>query len=192
MPRSNRRAQIYNAAITLFDERGFFGTGMEDIARAVGIRASSMYNHYSSKQEVLGDICVSVTEKLLRDHAAAMSGITSPKEKIMESMANHVRFHAVNAAQVRVGHREIKALQEPHLSVVKQLRKDYVNRWISIIEDGVSKNELHTSEPKFAAFFLIDMANGIANWYRPDDERSLDELCELYAHAALRLLRAEK
>lgn len=191
MPRTNRRAQIYEAAITLFDERGFFGTGMEDIARAVGIRASSMYNHYSSKQELLGDICVSITERLLREHASAMSGLHSPKEKLMASMENHARFHAEHAAQTRVGHREIKALQEPHRSVVRQLRKDYVQRWIAIIDDGVQAGELHTEEPKFAAFFLIDMATGIANWYKPEEERSLEELCNLYTHAGLRLLRAE-
>lgn len=192
MPRPNRRAQIYDAAIKLFDERGFFGTSMEDIAKLVGIRASSMYNHYPSKQEVLGDICVSITERLLRDHAAAMSGISSPREKLMLSMGNHARFHAEHAAATRVGHREIKALQEPHLSVVRQLRKDYVQRWVSIIEDGVAAGELHTKEPKFAAFFLIDMATGISNWYRPEEERSLKELCDLYIHAGLRLLRAEK
>lgn len=190
MARPPRRTQIYQAAIRLFDERGFFGTGMEDIAKVVGIRASSMYNHYPSKQEVLGDICVSVTEQLLRDHAAAMSGLTTPTEKVVASMRNHVRFHAENAAQVRVGHREIKSLQEPHSSIVRQLRRDYVQRWVSIIEAGVQAGDLATTEPKLAAFFIIDMGNGIANWYRPDDTRTLDELCDLYAHAALRLLRA--
>ncbi|MEJ5928990.1 TetR/AcrR family transcriptional regulator [Corynebacterium sp. H128] len=190
MVRPPRRSQIYEAAIKLFDERGFYGTSMEDIAQAVGIRASSMYNHYPSKQEVLADICVSVTEQLLRDHAAAMAGLTSPTAKVVASMRNHARFHADNAAQVRVGHREIKALQEPHSSIVRQLRRDYVQRWVSIINDGVAAGELHTTESKLSAFLLIDMGTGIANWYRPEEERTLDELCEIYEAIVRRVLQA--
>ena len=50
MANQRRRDQIAAAALDLFDQRGYHATGMEDIAKAVGMRASSLYNHFSSKQ----------------------------------------------------------------------------------------------------------------------------------------------
>lgn len=45
--------RILDTAITIFAERGFEACTMRDIAAAVGIKAPAIYNHYSSKEEVL-------------------------------------------------------------------------------------------------------------------------------------------
>lgn len=45
--------RILDTAITLFAERGFEACTMRDIAAAVGIKAPAIYNHYSSKDDVL-------------------------------------------------------------------------------------------------------------------------------------------
>ena len=45
MAKSSRRVQIAAAALELFDERGYYGAGMGDVAKAVGMGTSSLYNH---------------------------------------------------------------------------------------------------------------------------------------------------
>jgi AcrR family transcriptional regulator len=47
------KSRILDTAITLFAERGFDACTMRDIAGAVGIKAPAIYNHYSSKDDVL-------------------------------------------------------------------------------------------------------------------------------------------
>ena len=66
MANQRRRDQIAAAALDLFDQRGYHATGMEDIAKAVGMRASSLYNHFSSKQELLAEVTITAMEDLLR------------------------------------------------------------------------------------------------------------------------------
>jgi AcrR family transcriptional regulator len=44
------RERILDAAETLFAERGFAGTAMRDIARAVDMKPASIYSHFSGKQ----------------------------------------------------------------------------------------------------------------------------------------------
>ena len=48
---------ITKKASRLFKEKGFSATSMRDIAEAIGIEAPSLYNHISSKGEILQDIC---------------------------------------------------------------------------------------------------------------------------------------
>jgi AcrR family transcriptional regulator len=40
-------------AVTVFNERGYDGTSMEDLARRLGISKSSIYYHVESKEELL-------------------------------------------------------------------------------------------------------------------------------------------
>lgn len=43
------RQAILDAALALFAENGYFGTSLRDVARAVGVRESALYNYFASK-----------------------------------------------------------------------------------------------------------------------------------------------
>jgi len=50
------KEKIYANAIELFAKNGYHNLGMRDLAKSVGIRASSIYNHYKSKEDILMEI----------------------------------------------------------------------------------------------------------------------------------------
>lgn len=50
------KEQIMDAAIDLFSKRGYDNVSIREIARAVGIRESSIYNHYKGKEEIMDTI----------------------------------------------------------------------------------------------------------------------------------------
>ncbi|MCL1631398.1 TetR/AcrR family transcriptional regulator [Sporolactobacillus sp. CPB3-1] len=51
------KQEIFNCALALFSEKGYNGVSIRDIARAVGIKGSSIYNHYAGKEAIMDDIC---------------------------------------------------------------------------------------------------------------------------------------
>ncbi|WP_293771541.1 TetR/AcrR family transcriptional regulator [uncultured Corynebacterium sp.] len=185
MANQKRREQIFQAALELFDQRGFHGTGMEDIATAVGMRASSLYNHYRSKQELLTEVAVGAMEDLLRTNATALAGVTKPEDRLVAAMRNHVIFHATQAQRVRVTNAELGNLEEPHRSVVLQLRRDYVARWMKFVDEGVGAGALAAPDVKIACWALIDMGIGVAQWYSEGGKYTAEELGDLYGQFAL-------
>jgi AcrR family transcriptional regulator len=56
MKTQQTKEKIMDVAIKLFSERGYDLVSMRDIAANVGIKAASIYNHFSSKREILKDI----------------------------------------------------------------------------------------------------------------------------------------
>ena len=50
------REKILNQALELFAENGYHGTSMREIAKAVGIKGSSIYNHFSGKEEIFSEL----------------------------------------------------------------------------------------------------------------------------------------
>lgn len=54
------RAEIVDAAMTLFLENGFDATTVEDIAQAAGISRRSYFRYFSSKDEALAEALAAI------------------------------------------------------------------------------------------------------------------------------------
>lgn len=52
----NTKKRILDVALTLFSEKGYANVFVADIAKAVGIKAPSLYKHYKSKQDIFNTI----------------------------------------------------------------------------------------------------------------------------------------
>lgn len=50
------REKIVYEALNLFSKKGFNAVSVRDIAKAVGIKASSLYNHFKNKQDIFDTI----------------------------------------------------------------------------------------------------------------------------------------
>lgn len=72
------RSEILSVARALFAERGFEGTGMDDIAATANYSKSTIYVYFSGKDDILNHL-------ILQDMRALQRGIA-------ESMAQHVVF----------------------------------------------------------------------------------------------------
>ena len=59
------RKVILQYSAQMFSESGFNATGMRRIAQAVGINPASLYNHFSSKNEILYTLLKEAMDNLL-------------------------------------------------------------------------------------------------------------------------------
>ena len=59
----SRKQEIYRIAAKLFKEKGYSAVTMRDLAAAVGIKAASLYNHISSKQQILSETIIDIAEQ---------------------------------------------------------------------------------------------------------------------------------
>jgi AcrR family transcriptional regulator len=50
------KKKIMSAGLELFSKYGFAGASIRHIAKEVGVRESAIYNHFSSKEEILSEI----------------------------------------------------------------------------------------------------------------------------------------
>jgi len=102
--RERQRRRILDAAEKLFDERGIGQVTMADITSASGVRASTLYQYFSNKDEIVWAIVETALEELAvlaksaTDEAGtALSKITALLEVMAESLEHHpekVRFLA--------------------------------------------------------------------------------------------------
>ncbi|KQB85034.1 TetR/AcrR family transcriptional regulator [Corynebacterium oculi] len=186
MANQHRRSQIAAAALTLFSQRGYNATGMEDIAGHVGIATSSLYNHVGSKRELLTEVILSTLRGLLDNHRLGLRGIDAPSEQLHAAMRLHVCYHALHAQATRVVNNEIAHLDAPSRAQATELRREYVRCWQRIIAAGVDCGAFTVADAKVSAYALIDMGLGVCLWFDPQAAYSAEELGAMYADMALR------
>ncbi len=61
----NTKEKILQKSLDLFVKKGFSGSSIRDIAKEVGIRESGIYNHFSSKKQILTEIINKLLPKSL-------------------------------------------------------------------------------------------------------------------------------
>ena len=75
----NTKERIFDASLDLFSKRGYDSVSLREIADEVGIRKSSIYSHYPSKEAILMDIFDYFTDlfeydELLNSREYSLSG----------------------------------------------------------------------------------------------------------------------
>jgi AcrR family transcriptional regulator len=56
MPAAERRQRLLDAAGTVFAERGYKGTGVEEISRRAGVTVPVLYDHFRSKADLYTEL----------------------------------------------------------------------------------------------------------------------------------------
>src|SRR5205085_11912038 len=62
--RGERRERILASATSLFEENGFHGAGIDDIAAAAGVTGPAIYRHFKNKDAVLVALFDRLAERL--------------------------------------------------------------------------------------------------------------------------------
>ncbi len=66
------RQAILDAALQLFADKGYFGTSLRDIATAVGIRESALYNYFKGKEALFEALIFSDRQRREQSIAAVL------------------------------------------------------------------------------------------------------------------------
>jgi AcrR family transcriptional regulator len=79
------KQRILDTAIELFSQKGYRGVSIRELARSVGIKESSIYNHYGSKDDILTAILNLFTSRmdgteLAEDEIEERISFLSPEE----------------------------------------------------------------------------------------------------------------
>lgn len=124
------RERILAAAETLFGERGYASTAMEDIGKAVGITAGGIYRHFASKQAILGSIAERAARAVISEVEAIVAESRSPDDTLVALVENLVAAVLQNRHLVRVLSTERQHLDEPTQAFVDRIHRLHVAEWV--------------------------------------------------------------
>src|SRR5699024_10100431 len=130
--KADRRVRLLDAAAHLFADRGYDGVSMRDLGSAADVSGPAVYRHFASKQDVLVELLVGISERLLSDGERQIEGAGGPQEALERLAAAHARFAVADRDLIRIQDRSLSVLGADARHRVRRLQREYVELWVSV------------------------------------------------------------
>lgn len=185
------KAAIYDAAVDLFSQKGYAATSVRAIAGQVGIEAASVYNHFSSKEELLYAIIRRSTEDAIAyiENEVAEAG-DSPVARLEAATRAHVIFHCRNHKTAHIGWADLQSLGPKRFKQVTKVRDRYEEIFRREIAAGIRSGEIADTHLTLATNGILAIGSRAAVWFRPDGPMTDVEVGDYYGQFVLRSLLA--
>jgi AcrR family transcriptional regulator len=191
------RERIHAAGLELFDERGYTGTSVRDLAERCGLTPGALYNHYASKDDLLFAIVDRVHDLADDVLAGALREADGGAEAKLEAMASaFTLFHIERPAATRVANRDYVYLPAGERESVIRRRRRVRALFAETLrqgerEDSFSFAELGSEDAvEAASMAILNMAVWVADWFDPSGPRSAEDTAALHGRLALRIAQS--
>lgn len=190
-PRPKRPAytleSLLDVAVTVFNERGYDGTSMEDLARAAGITKSSIYHHVKGKEELL-ERGVNRALDALNASLDSVDGAGSALEQVEQAVFRAVGVLVAELPYVTLLLR-VRGNTEGERRTVTR-RRDIDRRLADLVGKAVEEGGLRADlDPHLASRLVFGMVNSVSEWYRTGYGESADAVASAVMHLVFDGLR---
>ncbi|MEG1424384.1 MAG: TetR/AcrR family transcriptional regulator [Peptostreptococcaceae bacterium] len=153
------KQSILLAATNLITKNGIKNTSLADIAKAVGISKGTLYYHYSSKDELIGDIADAHLSIITQSVLSCVQDVNveHPKDEIIKSILDKIsaiegtgRVHMYLICEAITAN---DALRE-------RIRISYIN-WRKTLKTEIEKTFSSHSSAESLSFLLLSIVDGL-------------------------------
>ncbi|KQV73788.1 TetR family transcriptional regulator [Aeromicrobium sp. Root344] len=194
-PRS-KRAVIIATAIDRFGEEGFEHTKWATIADDVGIGQTALYHYFESKVHCLLTIMRLELSNSVERFRAATESAPDSAAALTAAVASAYEASPRDALQRRIlqNHMDLLATKRPSKKeeeerlLCRSLVQEIEHNWTGLVQKGIDDGAFRVDDALLTARMLLALVVGVWRWYRPGGEMTLEQITEVMAEAAARLV----
>jgi AcrR family transcriptional regulator len=162
-----QKDRMLRAAATCFNEKGYSGSSLKDVAAVLGLTDAALYYYVRSKEELVY-LCY-VRAAAVGEEAMTRAVREGPSG--MDIVRRYLRYHI----EIMVGDRgpvaimsEIPSLKPVHRDEVLQLSRRHSARFEEILETGIEDGSIAPCDVRMTGNAIMGSINWIPKWYHGD------------------------
>jgi len=190
MKLTRRKLEIVSTAAKLFRKKGYNSVSMRDLAQALDIKAASLYNHISSKQEILAIIILEVAENFTEHINTVFPESINSVEKLESVIENHIQITVEKTNALACLNNDWMHLKQSDLESYLVMRNAYEAKMRNIIEQGIQQKQLQDRNIDLVLFSLLSTLRTLHLWYSKNKETSpqlmFEEMKQNLLHGIIR------
>jgi len=170
---------ILACATRVFNDKGYEGASIRDIAQRSRVSLAGLYYYVESKEELLYLIQKhAFTTLIARLEEQLESAGASPEARLRLFIRNHLEYFLQNREAMKVLSHEAESLKAPYAAEVAELKRAYYRRARNLVEDLKQERGLKGLNTRVAVLSLFGMMNWIYTWHNPRLDPNADALAE--------------
>jgi AcrR family transcriptional regulator len=156
-----KKELILQTARELLAKTGFAKTTLDDIAKALGMKKSSIYYYYVNKDALLEDVmkreeenfCIVVKESLNKSETVIDKIINYEKAKF-KYIQKTIKLHEISTSIII----EFKSKLFEH---IKSIHKKEIDMLTSILDDSIKNKEIKKCDTKKVAELILTLSEAL-------------------------------
>lgn len=179
MAKRNTKETILFESLKLFADKGYDGVTVRDIAAEVGIKQSSLYKHYKSKQEIF-DTLVDTMQSRFRDAATSFQlpngelqemarEYATGGNEVLKKISSEI-FHFYLKDPYASQFRKMLSIEKYKNEEIDRIyREVYISYQAKLFEEMIKQGFMRQANPEVMAlqffspiFLLLNKYDGIA------------------------------
>ena len=165
------RGRILDAAARTFRAKGYAGTTLNDIAAAAGMQAGSIYYHFASKEELLGEVLrigIGRVFDAVRQSAAALAPDAPFEQRLCAAIGSHLAMLLKHGDYSSADIRIFGMVPDPVRRVHLRRRQAYGAWWRQLLAEGRERGAIRADlNPSLVRMLLLGAMNWSTEWYKP-------------------------
>jgi len=182
--------RLMEAAVDAFADKGFHATSTRDIAARAKMSPAGIYVHFTSKEDLLFQLCHRGHIRALEIVAGARDGARTPPTQLVGIVSAFASWHAEQFRTARIVQYEFPHLTPEHRDQVLALRKQIDAVVREVLLAGVASGDFDVPDIPVTTLALQSMTVDVARWYGPGVRLTPRAIGAAYGELALRLVRA--
>jgi AcrR family transcriptional regulator len=188
-PAEERRKDLLDAAVSLFRDRGFDETTVQDIAEAAGVAAGTLYLYFPSKEHLLSAIHeefergqVDRLGQVIEELAEQSEGAVPDLRLVLDAMWDAAMAHIYEHREML----EVMCRYFPRMGIQEERRLDAVREstLAELLRLGVEHGFVDTADPESTAYLMesinTSVGKAVAYGDPPDVDRLVAQAKEIY------------
>lgn len=187
------QALLLQAAVKLFQRKGFHNTISADIAAEAGMSVGSMYRYVTRKDDLLRLLFTYMFGMYEGVLSPIVASDQSPEDKLREAFDKYIRIIDRESDVIIVVYREGYALNQEGRSYTMRRELETNQHFEEIIRQGISAGVFRPVDPELAAYNVVFAAHmwALKRWHFRR-KMSLDRYIAEEVDLILGGLRAER
>jgi AcrR family transcriptional regulator len=169
--RPQRRDQILAAAVSLFHERGYHATGMDEIGAATGITGPGIYRHFRNKEEILETLMRERGEAIVAEVDRITASEMAPLEALDAMTRSYVEGIVDQPSLAVVAMYERRTLSADTRAWIDRMERSNLEAWVDVVR--LVRPELTEAESHVVVHAALTLGVSVCNYNSGLDDDTL-------------------
>ncbi|XTZ14521.1 TetR/AcrR family transcriptional regulator [Micromonospora echinospora] len=180
---ASRRELLLIEAIRLFHRHGYHAVAVEDIGRAAGMQASSVYRYFPGKADLLAAAYYRATELLTGATSAAIAEASDPADALRRVVQAYVAYAFGQSDLVAVYLAENNNLPDKDRHQLRGAQRRHVEEWVRLV--NAVRPDLPVADARVLVHAALNVVTDIGRLGRFDRTEGYDAQTARLALAVL-------
>lgn len=162
-----KRDRMLKAAAFCFNQKGYSGTSLKDVADQLGLTDAALYYYVRNKEELVYQCYLRAAEvgREALDRAVADGG--NGFDQVRRYLQYHIAIMVGDRGPVAIMS-EIPSLQAEHRDEVLALSRNHSTRFEAMLERGIADGSIAQCDVRMTGNAIMGALNWIPKWFHGD------------------------